>query len=113
MADYLLARLPVTCKGVVYFDRQDRKMILMRSTGRSILEAVSGVAWKDRFTFYDQVHTTGADIKQFPNAVAVVTIGKDMTFRDFAQGSFRMRQIGVGQTLHLYIIAEATPDPCS
>ena len=32
-----------------------------------------------------QVHTTGVDIKQAPEAAAVLTIGKDMTFRDYAQ----------------------------
>ena len=46
------------------------------------------------------------DIKQCANARAVVTIGKDMTFRDYAQGSFRMRGIGKGQTITLYIIPE-------
>ena len=52
------------------------------------------------------MHTTGMDIKQFPSARAVVTIGKDMTFRDYAQGAFRMRGIGQGQTLELFIIPE-------
>lgn len=37
--------------------------------------------------------------KQAPTAAAVVTIGKDMTFRDYAQGAFRMRGIGVGQRI--------------
>jgi hypothetical protein len=46
------------------------------------------------------------DIKQSPNARAVVTIGKDMTFRDYAQGAYRMRGIGVGQTITLYLIPE-------
>lgn len=32
-----------------------------------------------------QVHTTGIDIKQSAAAVAALTIGKDMTFRDLAQ----------------------------
>ena len=32
-----------------------------------------------------QVHTTGMDIKQILSARAVQTLGKDMTFRDFAQ----------------------------
>jgi hypothetical protein len=57
-------------------------------------------------SFYDQVHTTGMDIRQSLNAVAVVTLGKDMTFRDYAQGAFRMRGIGKGQTISLYIIPE-------
>ena len=35
-----------------------------------------------------------------------VTIGKDMVFRDYAQGAFRMRGIGKGQKIHLYLIPE-------
>lgn len=45
----------------------------------------SGISKERRFSFYDQVHTTGMDIKQHYTAVAVVTLGKDMTFRDYAQ----------------------------
>jgi len=29
-----------------------------------------------------------------------------MTFRDYAQGAFRMRGIGTGQTIELFIIPE-------
>ena len=46
------------------------------------------------------------DIKQSIDAQAAVTLGKDMTFRDYAQGVWRMRQIGQGQTIHLYIVKE-------
>eukprot|EP00463_Aulacantha_scolymantha_P003669 TRINITY_DN4548_c0_g1_i1.p4 TRINITY_DN4548_c0_g1~~TRINITY_DN4548_c0_g1_i1.p4 ORF type:complete len:51 (+),score=9.61 TRINITY_DN4548_c0_g1_i1:646-798(+) len=46
------------------------------------------------------------DIKQVLNAKAVITLGKDMNFRDYAQGAFRMRGIGKGQTLELFIIPE-------
>ena len=35
--------------------------------------------------FTCQVHTTGMDIKQFYTARAALTLGKDMTFRDYAQ----------------------------
>lgn len=64
------------------------------------------IALERRFAFYDQVHTTGMDIHHTPNARAVLTLGKDMTFRDYAQGAFRMRGIGRGQTLHLFSIPE-------
>jgi len=60
----------------------------------------------NRFTFFDQIHTTGIDIKQSPTARAVITIGKDMVFRDYAQGAYRMRGIGKGQTIHLYLVPE-------
>merc|ERR1711953_969946 len=44
--------------------------------------------------------------KHVYNAKAVVTLGKDMAFRDYAQGAFRMRGIGKGHTIHLFIIPE-------
>jgi hypothetical protein len=46
------------------------------------------------------------DIQHRLNATAVLTLGKDMTFRDYAQGAFRMRGIGKGQTIRLFIIPE-------
>eukprot|EP00945_MAST-04E_sp_MAST-4E-sp1_P004526 g4526.t1 len=46
------------------------------------------------------------DIKQALSAVALLTLGKDMIFRDYAQGAYRMRGIGAGQTIQLYIIPE-------
>ena len=46
------------------------------------------------------------DIHQTIDARAVLTLGKDMTFRDYAQGAFRMRGIGKGQTIELFIIPE-------
>ena len=54
-----------------------------------------------------QVHTTGMDIKQVLNAEAVLTLGKDMTFRDYAQGAFRMRGIGQGQHIELIKLLSA------
>ena len=68
--------------------------------------AQAGVPVDRRFSFYDQIHTTGMDIHQCIDAKAAITLGKDMTFRDYAQGAFRMRGIGQGQTLELFIIPE-------
>jgi RecA/RadA recombinase len=46
------------------------------------------------------------DIKQCFAARAVLTLGKDMVFRDLAQGAFRMRGIGAGQRLTIVVIPE-------
>ena len=56
MAQYLLANGGLAgMQGVVYLDGEDRKMILMR-TGLKVMKLEqSGVAWGDRFSFYDQV----------------------------------------------------------
>jgi hypothetical protein len=46
------------------------------------------------------------DIKQAVDACAAMTLGKDMVFRDYAQGAFRMRGIGKGQTICLLVVPE-------
>jgi hypothetical protein len=43
------------------------------------------VSLERRFTFYDQIHTTGMDIKHVVNATAVITLGKDMVFWDYIE----------------------------
>ena len=65
-----------------------------------------GLPKERRFSFFDQVHTTGMDIPQGASARAVLTLGKDLTFRDYAQGAYRMRGIGKGQTIVLFVIPE-------
>jgi hypothetical protein len=45
-------------------------------------------------------------IKKDPGANAAMTNGKGMTLRDFAQGAWRMRGLGIGQRLHVLIPPE-------
>eukprot|EP01060_Flectonema_neradi_P006280 TRINITY_DN1420_c0_g1_i1.p1 TRINITY_DN1420_c0_g1~~TRINITY_DN1420_c0_g1_i1.p1 ORF type:complete len:4698 (+),score=1051.93 TRINITY_DN1420_c0_g1_i1:123-14216(+) len=106
VASYLLQNGLNSMEGVVFLDSQDRKMILVRVTGRVLKLEECGIPVEKRFSFYDQVHTTGIDISHAPNAQAVLTLGKDMTFRDFSQGAYRMRGIGRGQTIQLFVIPE-------
>jgi hypothetical protein len=107
VAAFLLLHLPPWFEGVVFLDKSDRQMVARRGgTGRLVALAQCGIPPDRRFTFYDQVHTTGMDIKQAPIARAVLTIGKDMTFRDYSQGAYRMRGIGRGQRIHLIVIPE-------
>lgn len=107
VAKYLLTNgLSNEFDGVVFLDHKDRKMILMRHGMNVVRLNQSGIPPTRRFSFYDQIHTTGMDIHQCIDAKAVLTLGKDMTFRDYAQGAFRMRGIGKGQTIELFIIPE-------
>lgn len=106
VAAFLLSHLPTSMEGVVYLDSEDRQMILLRDHNAPMPLVQCGLHPSKRFTFYDQVHTTGMDIKQCVNACAVVTLGKDMTFRDYAQGAYRMRGIETGQSIHLFLIPE-------
>ncbi|CAM9352584.1 unnamed protein product, partial [Phaeothamnion confervicola] len=107
VARHLLRRGLLGMDGAVYLDEMDRKMIVTRSGGmRPTPLAQCHVPPDKRFTFYDQVHTTGMDIPQHLSAVAAVTLGKDMVFRDYAQGAFRMRGIGRGQRIKVLVIPE-------
>ena len=42
----------------MYLDKRDRKMILLRASGRAVALVQSGIPWHRRFTFYDQVRFT-------------------------------------------------------
>ena len=65
VATYLLENgLSENFDGVVYLDDHDCQMILLRQGMVSVRLNQAGVPWQRRFTFYDQVHTTGMDIKQ-------------------------------------------------
>ncbi|ORM40231.1 uncharacterized protein BXIN_1598 [Babesia sp. Xinjiang] len=92
--------------GVVYMDQEDRQMVLLRDRYRTSLLTHCGIPPERRFTFYDQVHATGQDIRQCATAMAMITVGPNMTYRDYSQGAWRMRQVGRGQTLHLVVPRE-------
>jgi hypothetical protein len=106
VAEELLKRGLTWCDGVIFLDDEDRQQVLVRATGRVVSADQCGVSLDKRFAFYDQIHTTGMDIKHVVNATAVITLGKDMVFRDYVQGAYRMRGIGTGQKIHVLIIPE-------
>eukprot|EP00457_Paulinella_chromatophora_P000002 gb/GEZN01000002.1/.p1 GENE.gb/GEZN01000002.1/~~gb/GEZN01000002.1/.p1 ORF type:complete len:6816 (+),score=1425.09 gb/GEZN01000002.1/:114-20561(+) len=106
VAQELLDRGLAWCDGVVFLDDADKQQVLVRATGRVVPADQCGVPLERRFAFYDQIHTTGMDIRHVVNARAIITLGKDMVFRDYVQGAFRMRGIGAGQTITVYIIPE-------
>ena len=106
VASELLRRGLTWCDGVVFLDVNDKQQVLVRATGRVVSADQCGVPLEKRFAFYDQIHTTGMDIKHVVNATAVITLGKDMVFRDYVQGAYRMRGIGTGQRVHVFVIPE-------
>jgi thiol-disulfide isomerase/thioredoxin len=105
VAQYIAHRL-AWCDGVVFLDSRDEKRIYVKATRRVVKLAQCGIKKEKRFAFYDQIHTTGMDIQHMLSAKAVLTLGKDMVFRDFAQGAFRMRGIGDGQQVCVLVIPE-------
>ena len=67
--------------GVVYLDEGDHKAILLRGGGTMGLERC-GLPKERRFSFFDQVHTTGMDIPQAAivsrAAVSIATVSTAM-----------------------------------
>jgi thiol-disulfide isomerase/thioredoxin len=90
----------------VFFDDDGRQLFVDRNGGSAAPLSRCGVSKEKRFAFYDQVHTTGTDLKHKLDAVAAVTLGKDMTLRDYTQGCYRMRGIGKGQRIFVIMIQE-------
>ncbi|KAL1504687.1 hypothetical protein AB1Y20_008467 [Prymnesium parvum] len=87
----------------VFLDESGQKMVLMRDGLKLLRLDRCGVGVENRFTFFDHIHTTGTDVEQPPHARSALTLSKDVTFRDLAQGAFRMRGIGAGQTVLLFM----------
>jgi hypothetical protein len=49
------------------------------------------------FVYYDELHTTGTDILQTPDAINLVTVDVKMLRRTLSQGVMRLRQLFFGQ----------------
>lgn len=45
------------------------------------------------FTYYDQAHTTGTDIKQAPNTIGITTVSEKVMLRDLLQAVMRLRDL--------------------
>ena len=94
-------------QGVVFLDSNDHRKILLLD-GRVVPLEEAGVAPRLRFTFFDQLHTCGMDIKQPGTGRAAVLVGKDMRLRDYTQACWRMRGIGAGQIIHTMVVDEVS-----
>ena len=106
VARFLLAVGLPNMRGCVFLNDSDRKCIVLREGGTVMRLEECGIPPSQRFTFYDQTHCTGMHIDQALDARAAITLGKDMTLRDYAQGAWRMRGLGKGQTLTAIVVPE-------
>lgn len=103
-------------KGVVFFDDDNKQVILEIDTKKEIgmkgrikdpiplKESV--LKPSERFTVYTKPFTTGANILQDPNAIAYFTVGRNFILRDYLQGAFRMRKIDRTQKVRILIRSE-------
>ncbi len=57
------------------------------------IEAKLGCSCSGYFTYYDQAHTTGTDIKQAPGTIGITTVSEKSMLRDVLQAVMRLRDL--------------------
>jgi len=93
-------------KGVVFYNNENELMVLEKGKDLPILLSTSKLQPSEYFTFYDQKHTTGADIKQVSQALAIVTIGRHTLLRDLLQSVWRLRGLDKSQHVQFTVDEE-------
>lgn len=93
-------------KGVIFYDENNELMVLEKGKTDPILLSASNLDPSELFTFYDQKHTTGSNIKQKPDAQAIVTIGRHTILRDLLQSVWRFRGLDKSQKVQFTIDEE-------
>lgn len=88
-------------KGVIFYDdiSNTKKVLSLTASGSVIVMPLSDEIEANSnsegnyFTFYDQSHSRGADIKQMDDAHALLTFSHTVTNNDYKQAIMRMRKI--------------------
>jgi hypothetical protein len=108
---------PEGIRYILYFNESDVLCAMDTRTQRSTILGSSdpheideklGCSVDKRFTYYDQSHTVGTDLKQDSTAHAFVLADKRTHLQSFLQGCLRMRELEHQQTLSI-IIPEEIP----
>ena len=105
MLTVLANRVP-PINGVVFYDASENLMVLEKDNPVPIPLEHSSLTKEERYTLYDQKHTTGSDIKQAFTAVGLVTISQHTTLRNLLQSVRRMRGLDLGQKIEFVIDQE-------
>ena len=86
---------------IIYITEKDEKKVFIKNNDSVYNEYTE---YKNPFLYYSQAHTIGVDIKQdkYPSLKAVCFVDKYTTYKDLAQGMFRLRKLNLGHTVVLY-----------
>ncbi|RUR19431.1 DUF3638 domain-containing protein [Legionella sp. km535] len=77
------------------------KPIILGTTNADEINRLLDSTPEERFTLYDQIHTTGIDIKQFAQAHALVLVDDKTSKQELLQGVMRERELDQDQTNEL------------
>jgi hypothetical protein len=89
-------------KGVICHNSQNEIMVT-KGGKPPVMASQSPTKPDETFTIYRQPYSTGTDIKQAPDAVALVTVGKSIVLRDLLQSVWRMRGLETGQKVRFIV----------
>ncbi|MCH9756958.1 MAG: DUF3638 domain-containing protein [Gammaproteobacteria bacterium] len=98
---------------VLYFDNEvlhakpcdpSKAPIRLNTTNIKTINQILNCTPDERFTYYDQVHTTGTDIKQSTQSRGLVLIDHKTPLTTALQGTMRMRDFIVGEQSIDYIV---------
>ncbi|CAJ1365171.1 unnamed protein product [Effrenium voratum] len=93
-------------RAAIYFDKQNQIMVLDQS-GKDIPLARSPLQpAHECFTYLDDKHTRGTDFRFAPAAIGAVTICRKTTKDRLVQACMRMRSLGLGQRVMLFLDVE-------
>jgi hypothetical protein len=87
--------------------------ILLENTEPEFIKQKLQCDTNEYFTYYDQRHTLGVDIKQAHTATAFVTIGMKTMLHDLLQAVMRMRELSKSQHVEFVVpqeVQEAYPE---
>lgn len=65
------------------------------------------------FTYYDQAHTTGTDIKQAPGTIGIVTVSEKSMLRDVLQAVMRLRDLKDSHHVEFAVMQSLVKDQSS
>lgn len=85
---------------VFIHDEQGEFVAIDREGNRKLVKK-SCVDKESRLTIFLQPYTVGVDTKQPDDAIARITLSSTTTWKDFAQGAWRMRGLDKGQRLSI------------
>jgi hypothetical protein len=93
-------------KGIVFFDQDDRLMVLMKDRSEPIPYEECNLSSHERLTYCDQTHSFGADIPQCERAKALCTFDGLADEDEMVQGVGRMRQFLQKQSIEWLLTKE-------
>lgn len=97
-AHYLSENLPAHFLGVTFFDEDGEIKVKLRQHETQLLVNCH-LPKTALFTYLDDAHTRGTDLKLPLNAQAIVTVGREMNKDKYMQAVMRLRQLNDKQSI--------------